>query len=277
MSLAVSDSQFPEQVPSDGCRIAQWSVPEASRPKGLYRPDWRLSVTVLAAASLLCWLACQMPGPQWLLSQQADLGALQQQHPVAFAACFFFVFTLLSALALPGCGVLAVAAGVYFGLAAGTALVLLASTIGASVSFLAARHLLRDPMQRRFGHRLQAIENGLARDGAFYLFSLRVAPLIPYAVINPLMGLSRMPLSQFFGTSLLGMLAGSAVYVYAGTALASVPLASVGWSALFSPALLAALLALAVLPWGMRAAWRTVSPRMIAPQAPQPCGLEKAS
>ncbi|MEO5732666.1 MAG: VTT domain-containing protein [Rubrivivax sp.] len=278
MPLAVTDPPFSPQAPIAGCTDSVLELSAATAPRRRWRIIWAL---VLAAATLLCWIACQMPDPQWLLSQQAELGALQSRQPIAFGVCFFFVFTLLSALALPGCGVLAVAAGLYFGLTLGTALVVLASTVGATLSFLAARHWLRNTVQQRFGHRLQAVEDGLTRDGAFYLFSLRVAPLIPYALVNPLMGLSQMPLSQFFGVSLLGMLAGSAVYVYAGTALASVPLAAAGWSALFSPMLMAALLGLALLPWSLRAGLRTlrrsVWPRLTLRLTPRPRAAGQAS
>lgn len=227
---------------------------------------------LFATVVLLCCLTGPMepwasgpPSGVWKaltgwLSHPAELLALQAQQPLMFAACFFCVFTCLSALALPGCGPLAVAAGLWFGLALGTALVVLASTVGATLSFMTARHLLRDVVQRRFGHRLHAVEAGLARDGGFYLFSLRVAPLIPYALVNPLMGLSKMPLPQFFSISLVGMLAGSAVYVYAGTSLVAVPLASLGWSTLFSPTLIGALLLLALLPWAVRAVRQLLVP-----------------
>ena len=181
----------------------------------------------------------------WLHSRQAELLALQASRPWAFASGLFLLFTVLSALALPGCSVLALAAGLCLGWVPGTLLVVLASTLGATVSFLAARHWWRDAVRRRWGHRLTAIEAGLVRDGAYYLFSLRVAPVIPYALINPLMGLSAMPLRQFFCVSLLGMLAGSAAYVYAGTVLSEAS----SWSTLFTPRLMAALLALALVPW----------------------------
>ena len=95
---------------------------------------------------------------------------------------------------------------------------------------------------------MAAIENGLARDGAYYLFSLRMAPVIPYALINPLMGLSAMPLRQFFIASLFGMTAGSAAYVYAGTVLSEAS----SWQSLFTPGLMAALAVLALLPWVTR-------------------------
>ena len=223
-------------------------------PLGI-RVDLRLAAAlafglVLAAAWALMGPA--LPEPQWLHAHPQTLLTAVERRPWTSGLGFFLVFTLLSALALPGCGLLALGAGLCFGWLAGTLLVLVASTVGATLSFLAARHLWRDAVQQRWGHRLVAVEAGLARDGAFYLFALRLAPVIPYAVINPLMGLSSMPTRRFFGVSLLGMLAGSAAYVYAGTTLAQ----AASWAELLSPGLVAALVGLAVLPWLARAAWR---------------------
>lgn len=226
-------------------------------PPSLLRRQHRPTLMVglllaLAWAIAWFWASVSLPSPQWLHTQQQALLSLAQTQPVSTGLGFFVVFTLMSALALPGCGVLALGAGLCFGWLAGTLLVLVASTVGATLSFLAARHCWRDAVQRRWGHRLRRIEEGLARDGAFYLFTLRLAPVIPYAVINPLMGLSSMSIRRFFSASLAGMLAGSAAYVYAGTTLAQAR----GWSDLFSPGLMAALTALALLPWVARAAWR---------------------
>ena len=225
------------------------------------RPSPRLFLLLTLCALAACatiWALCGLPtlNIAWLHTRQAELLALQVSRPWAFTTGLFLLFTVLSALALPGCSVLALAAGLCLGWLPGTILVVVASTVGATISFLAARHWLRDAVRRRFGHRwghrwsdsLVAIENGLARDGAYYLFSLRVAPIIPYALINPLMGLSSMPLRQFFSVSLLGMLAGSAAYVYAGTVLSEAS----SWGGLFSPGLVFALLTLALLPWVLR-------------------------
>ncbi len=203
----------------------------------------------------LVWVLAgpSVPGPQWLQAQQQVLLDLVQTRPWTCGLGFFLLFTVMSALALPGCGLLALGAGLCFGWLAGTLLVVLASTLGATLSFLAARHLWRDAVRRHFGHRLRRVEDGLARNGAFYLFSLRLAPVIPYALVNPLMGLSAMPTRQFFAVSLAGMLAGSAAYAYAGTTLAQVR----DWSDLLSPGLVAVLLVLAILPWAARAVGRT--------------------
>ena len=212
-----------------------------------------LAVAALATVAALAWACSGMAGLDgaWLQTRQGELRSLHADQPIAFGAGLFMLFTLMSALALPGCSVLALAAGLCMGWLPGTLLVVLASSVGATLSFLAARHLWRDGVRRRWGHRLARVEDGLARDGAYYLFTLRVAPVIPYALINPLMGLSAMPTRQFFSVSLLGMLAGSAAYVYAGTTLARAQ----GWQDIFSPGLLAALALLAVMPWVARSAW----------------------
>jgi uncharacterized membrane protein YdjX (TVP38/TMEM64 family) len=217
-------------------------------PTPIRRIAWAL--LGLAAAMGLLWACIGLPALNMdsLHARQAELLAFQAARPWAFTTGLFLLFTVLSALALPGCSVLALAAGLCLGWVPGTILVVVASTVGATVSFLAARHWWRDAVRRRWGHRLAVIENGLARDGAYYLFSLRVAPVIPYALINPLMGLSAMPLRQFFGVSLLGMLAGSAAYVYAGTVLSEAS----SWQTLFTPGLMAALAVLALLPWVAR-------------------------
>ena len=213
-------------------------------------------VVALLLWSLQAGLHADLPDAAWLQQRQAEVRALHAAGPWAFAAGLFALFTLLAALALPGCSVLALTAGMVLGWLPGTLLVVLASTVGATLSFLAARHLWRDAVQRRWGHRLHRLHAGVARDGGFYLFSLRVAPVIPFALVNPLMGLSTMSTRQFFGVSLLGMLGGSAAYVYAGTALAQAR----GWQDLTSPSMGTALLLLAALPWGLRWAYSRARP-----------------
>ena len=138
----------------------------------------------------------------------------------------------------------------------GAAIIVVGSTLGASLAFLAARWWWRDAVQRRWGAQLAGVQAAVARDGAFYLFSMRVAPVIPFPVINPLMGLTAMRLRTFFVVSLLGMLAGSVAYAWAGAALARAQ----ALPDLASAGLLAGLLALALLPWGARAAWRRCRP-----------------
>jgi uncharacterized membrane protein YdjX (TVP38/TMEM64 family) len=206
-------------------------------------------LTALSAAALAAVLWCAKDLPwldlAWLRGQQSALLAQQAAHPLTFTTCLFMAFAALSAFAVPGCSVLALAAGLCLGLMPGTLLVGLASTVGATLSFLAARFWWRDAVQKRWGHRLAGLEQSLARDGAYYLFSLRLAPVIPYALVNPLMGLSAMPTGRFFAVSFLGMLPGSAVYVYAGTVFSQVQ----SWQALFTPHLVGGFAVLAALPW----------------------------
>ena len=218
-------------------------------------------VVAVIAVSVRFWGAADWP--EWQLQHQ-QLLMWQKDQPWLFGLGFFTLFILLSATALPGCSLLALAAGACFGWVGGTLLVVLASTVGATLSFLAARHWLRAGVQRRWGHRLGAIEAGLARDGARYLFTLRLAPVIPFALLNLMMGLSHMRTRTFFCTSLIGMLAGSAVYVHAGQQMASA--GSV--QGLWSPGVLGALALLALLPWAGRLYVR-VSARMSARVAAQ--------
>lgn len=201
-------------------------------------------------------------------SQQA-LAAWHEQRPLAVTAGFLAVYVVATALSFPGATVLTLAAGAVFGLAWGTVLVSFASSIGAWLAFLGARFLLRDSVQARFGQRLREIDRGLERDGAMYLFTLRLVPLVPFFVINLAMGLTAIRARTFYWVSQLGMLPGTLVYVNAGTQLAG--LESVG--GILSPAVLGSFALLAVFPWLARAIvalvarrrvyarWRSVRPR----------------
>ena len=225
------------------------------------------ALALLAAAVAVVLTVClmmpeQWPDAAWLQARRQQLAAAQAAQPLLFGLGFFGLFVMLSALALPGCSVLALGAGLCFGWAAGTVIVVLASTVGATLSFLAARYLFRDAVQRRWGERLAPLQARMSRDGALLLFSLRLAPVIPYPVLNPLMGLTNMRTRTFMAVSSVGMAAGSAAYVQAGTDLAR-------WAQggdLWSPALLAALAALALLPWLGRWWWR----RLMRVQATHP-------
>jgi pyruvate/2-oxoglutarate dehydrogenase complex dihydrolipoamide dehydrogenase (E3) component/uncharacterized membrane protein YdjX (TVP38/TMEM64 family) len=157
-----------------------------------------------------------------LKRSQAELAALFDAHPVLVGGAYFAVYVAVTALSLPGAAVMTLAGGAIFGLLAGTVIVSFASTLGATLALLASRYLLRDSVQRRFGPRLAQIDRGIEREGAFYLFTLRLVPLVPFFVINLVMGLTAMKARTFFWVSQLGMLAGTVVYVNAGTQLAQV-------------------------------------------------------
>ena len=180
-----------------------------------------------------------------LKARQAELAALYAAKPFTLISAYMAAYVAVTALSLPGAAIMTLAGGAAFGLVAGTIIVSFASTIGATLAFLASRHLLQAWVQGRFGDRLRTINDGVARDGAFYLFSLRLVPIFPFFLINLLMGLTPIRTFTFYWVSQLGMLLGTIVYVNAGTQLAGInSLADVA-----SPALLASFAALGLLPW----------------------------
>ena len=180
----------------------------------------------------------------YLRSRQADLGALYAESPWWVAGGFFCIYVVVTALSLPGAVVMTLAAGAVFGLGVGTVLVSFASSIGATLAFLVSRYLLQDFVQAKFGTRLSEINKAVDKEGAFYLFTLRLVPLVPFFVINLLMGLTRMRALVFYGVSQLGMLAGTLVYVNAGQQLASIE----SLSGVLSPAVLVSLGLLGLFP-----------------------------
>lgn len=155
-----------------------------------------------------------------LKAQRQSLLDFKSQNTWLVAGAFFLTYVIVTAASLPGATVLTLAGGALFGLFTGLLLVSFASTIGATLAFLSARFLLQDWVQSRFGNRLATINQQLEKDGAFYLFTLRLIPLFPFFVINLTMGLTPIPAWTFLWVSQLGMLPGTIVYVNAGTQLA---------------------------------------------------------
>ena len=180
----------------------------------------------------------------YLKQSQAALAALFEQRPLAVVASYFAIYVAATALSIPGATIITLAGGALFGFWWGTLIVSFASCVGATLAFLAARFVLRDSIQARFGQRMGEINRGVEKDGAFYLFTLRLIPLIPFFVINLAMGLTRMKAWTFYWVSQLGMLAGTAVYVNAGTQLAQIESAR----GLLSPALIGSFVLLGVFP-----------------------------
>ncbi|MBL8247138.1 MAG: FAD-dependent oxidoreductase [Candidatus Competibacter sp.] len=155
-----------------------------------------------------------------LKAQQAALAIHQAEQPLLTALLFFIAYVVVTGLSVPGATLLTLAAGAIFGLFWGAVIVSFASTLGATLAFLAARFVLRDAVQQRFGDRLRAVNEGMSKDGAFYLFTLRLAPVFPFFLINLLMGLTPIRALTFYGVSQIGMLPATVVYVNAGTELA---------------------------------------------------------
>ena len=158
----------------------------------------------------------------YLKESQASFAALYAQSPWFVRGAYFAVYVAVASLSLPGAAILTLAGGGVLGLGWGLLLVSFASTLGATVSFLMARFVLQASVQARFGNRLAEINRGVKRDGPLYLFSLRLIPVVPFFVINLAMGLTTMRTWTFYWVSQLGMLAGTAVYVNAGTQLAQI-------------------------------------------------------
>ncbi len=179
-----------------------------------------------------------------LKSRQAAIESYRSTHPGTAIAIYALCYIIVTGLSLPGAAVLTLAGGAIFGLLWGSLIVSFASTIGATLAFLAARFLFRDAVQARFGERFKVIDEGISRDGAFYLFTLRLVPVFPFFIINLAMALTALRVSTFYWVSQVGMLAGTVVYVNAGTQLAKIE----SLSGILSPALLGAFVLLGLFP-----------------------------
>ena len=177
-----------------------------------------IGIIVLVAAFFLLDLARYF-SLEFFKSQQAAIDAYYRAHPLRAAASYFAIYVAVTGLSLPGAAVMTLAGGAVFGLLWGTVIVSFASTIGATLAFLASRFLLRDWVQEKFGDKLKTINDGVAKEGAFYLFALRLVPAFPFFAINLVMGLTPIKTWTYMWVSQVGMLAGTLVYVYAGTKL----------------------------------------------------------
>ena len=159
---------------------------------------------------------------QYLKSEQAALNSLYENKPLLVILSFFFIYIAVTALSLPGAAILTLAAGAQFGLWLGVIIVSFASTIGATLAFLVSRFLLRDTIEAKFGDKLKTFNDNIEKDGAFYLFTVRLVPVFPFFLVNLVMGLTRLKTAVFYLVSQIGMLAGTIVFVNAGTQLAKI-------------------------------------------------------
>ena len=212
-------------------------------------------LALVALVILLAWAFFAWGGPQWLTLEGLKTGldqfaAWKNASPVLLGLVFGAAYVLVTALSLPGAVIMTLAAGAIFGLFWGTVIASFASTLGATLAFWSARYLLRDWVQARFGDRLKPINEGMARDGAFYLFTLRLVPVFPFFVINLLMGLVPIRSLTFYGVSQVGMLAGTLVYVNAGTQLAQIN----SLAGIVSPGVMLSFVLLGVFPLVAKAA-----------------------
>ena len=159
---------------------------------------------------------------EYIKSQQQVIHDYYQQHSLLTVLLFFILYVLITAISLPGAAVMTLAAGAIFGLLTGVVVVSFASSLGATCAFLVSRYIMRDAVQQRFADKLKTINQGIEKDGAFYLFALRLVPAFPFFIVNLVMGLTHLKTATFYWVSQLGMLAGTIVYVNAGTQLSQI-------------------------------------------------------
>lgn len=204
-----------------------------------------LALAILSAVAIFYGLGLnQYLSLENFLSQRDALLEYQAENPLTSAIAFFTIYVAITAFSLPAAALITLAGGAIFGLGQGVVLVSFASTIGASLAFLMARTLFRDSVQKRFKGSFEKINQGVEREGAFYLFGLRLVPIFPFFAVNLLMGLTNISLFRYFWVSQLGMLPGTIVYVNAGTQLAELD----SLSGIASPALLLSFAALGIFP-----------------------------
>lgn len=203
---------------------------------------------------------------EYFKSQQAAIMAYSDAHPRQTAGIFFMIYVAVTGLSLPGAALMTLVGGAIFGLLWGTVIISFASSIGATLAFLASRFLFHDAVQARFGMHLKAINAGIDRDGAFYLFTLRLVPAFPFFMINLVMGLTPIRTWTFYWVSQVGMLAGTIVYVNAGTQIARID----SLKAILSPELIISFTLLGFFPLIARWIVNGVKARKILSKWPRP-------
>jgi uncharacterized membrane protein YdjX (TVP38/TMEM64 family) len=207
----------------------------------------QIRILIVALMVVGAYFYCDLG--QWLTldrlkSRQTSIESSRPDNPILVAGIYSLVYIVVTALSLPGAAIMTLSGGAIFGVVTGTALALVSATIGATCAFLIARLLLGNWVQNKFGDRIAPINQGIEKDGAFYLFSLRLVPAFPFLVINVVMSLTTIKVWTFFWVSLVGMLAGTAVYANAGTQLAKID----SLAGIASPAILISFVLLGIFP-----------------------------
>jgi len=229
----------------------------------------RLLLLVIVAAAIAAFFYFDLGrflSLEYLKNQQAVFSAYYADHRWQTIALYFVVYVAATALSIPGATVLTLAGGALFGLASGTLIVSFASAIGATLAMLVARFILHDFVQARFADKLKPINEGIAKDGPFYLFALRLVPLFPFFVINLALGLTKIRAWTFYWVSQIGMLAGTLVYVNVGTQLAQID----SLKGLLSPTLLVSFVLLGLFPLLAKKVLDGIKARKIYARWPRP-------
>ena len=210
--------------------------------------------SVLAALLLIAIISIvvfDVPGYltlSYFQSIRTDLVSAVEAAPWTFRAGFFLIYIVVAAFSIPGATVMTLAGGALFGFKWGLFLVSFASSIGATFAFVIARFFLGDWVQKRFADQLIRVNEGIEREGNYYLFGLRMVPLVPFFVVNSVMGLTRMRLIPFYVVSQIGMLAGTGVYVFAGSSIGNL----ISVADVLNPGLIIAFALVGLFPFGAR-------------------------
>jgi len=215
-------------------------------------PIWTKAIVfgfVAIAFTTICYLFGDQLSLESLAAKEQQLRRFGEQYPIAVYVIAFSIYVGVTGLSLPGAVAMTLVFGWYFGFFRAVVLVSFASTAGATLSFLLSRYLLRDRIERRWGGRLQTFNQALQREGAFYLFTLRLIPVVPFFIINVVMGLTKMSTWTYWWVSQLGMLAGTCAYVYAGSAVPNLQtLSERGAGGILTPKLILAFAVLGLFP-----------------------------
>jgi dihydrolipoamide dehydrogenase len=222
----------------------------------------KIFILIILAALVACFFIFdlhQYLDFSYIKSKQQAIADYYQANPLQSILFFFVVYVLATSFSIPGASILSLLAGAIFGLLLGSVLVIFAATIGATVAFWLSRYLLGNTIQERYADKLKTINEGVKKDGAFYLLTLRLLPIFPFFIINVLMGLTPMRTLTYVVTSFFGMLAGTIIYVNVGTQLAN--LESIG--GILTPKIWGAFILLAFFPWIAKFIINTIKNRRI--------------
>jgi uncharacterized membrane protein YdjX (TVP38/TMEM64 family) len=237
----------------------------STQPSQRLWQKYALLAALVISAGALYWQFGDALSLKVLATKEAELKEYQQDHPLLVYGAVFGIYVAVTGLSLPGATAMTLLVGWYFQFVRGVILVSFASTTGATIAFLLSRYLFRDGIQSKFGDKLKSFNAALDREGALYLFTLRLVPLVPFFVINVVMGLTRIRTWTFWWVSQLGMLAGTAVFVYAGSSVPDLQtLSEQGAEAVFSPRQLTqltiALVLLGIFPLAVKFVMQKIAP-----------------
>ena len=210
----MSSEKNPSEAPSKSSPES-----ESEEPKKGGWIKFAIFGIVAVAVGVAYWQFGDQLSLESLAKQEKALRDYQEANPILVLGVAFLVYVGVTGLSLPGAAPLTLLYGWYFGWLRGVILVSFASTLGATIAFLVSRYLFRNAIQSRFGKQLEKFNESLEKEGPFYLFTLRLIPAVPFFVINAVMGLTKIKTLTFWWVSQLGMLAGTVVFVYAGSSV----------------------------------------------------------